>query len=88
MAKKTRNVRTATFPRMQEIRESLGWEISDIVRKLPTDSPSASTIDRLEQGIGTRVSNARRVFDVFNAAMNGKLDPGKELVIEGEKKKR
>ncbi len=70
----------ARFPRLRQIRqEQLGWEIVDILSRLPANKPSISSIYRLEQGEAIRMSSARRVFDVVNAAMEKKLDPTKEL---------
>ena len=70
----------ARFPRLRQIRqEQLGWEIVDIVSRLPGSKPSISSIYRLEQGEAIRMSSARRVFDVINSALQNKLDPSKEL---------
>ena len=70
----------ARFPHLRRIRqERLGWEIVDIVSRLPGNKPSMSSIYRLEQGEAIRMSSARRVFDVVNAALDNKLDPTKEL---------
>jgi len=70
----------ARFPRLRRIRqEQLGWEIVDILNRLPGNKPSMSSIYRLEQGEAIRMSSARRVFDVVNAALENKLDPTKEL---------
>jgi hypothetical protein len=70
----------ARFPRLRRIRqEQLGWEIVDILSRLPANKPSISSIYRLEQGEAIRMSSARRVFDVVNAALEKKLDPAKEL---------
>jgi hypothetical protein len=70
----------ARFPRLRQIRqEQLGWEIVDILSRLPANKPSISSIYRLEQGEAIRMSSARRVFDVVNAALEKKLDPTKEL---------
>jgi hypothetical protein len=70
----------ARFPRLRRIRqEQLGWEIVDILNRLPGNKPSMSSIYRLEQGEAIRMSSARRVFDVVNAALDNKLDPAKEL---------
>jgi len=70
----------AKFPRLRRIRqEQLGWEIVDILSRLPGNKPSMSSIYRLEQGEAIRMSSARRVFDVVNAALDSKLDPSKEL---------
>jgi hypothetical protein len=70
----------ARFPRLRRIRqERLGWEIVDIVSRLPGNKPSMSSIYRLEQGEAIRMSSARRVFDVVNAALDNALDPTKEL---------
>lgn len=70
----------AKFPRLRRIRqEQLGWEIVDILARLPGNKPSISSIYRLEQGEAIRMSSARRVFDVINAALDHKLDPTKEL---------
>ena len=78
--KKTRTHMMALFPRLREIREQrLGWEVSDIVRRIPEGRPSGSTIHRLEGGEPIRVTNARRVFDVVNGALNNSLDARKEL---------
>jgi hypothetical protein len=70
----------ARFPRLRKIRqEQLGWEIVDILSRLPGNKPSMSSIYRLEQGEAIRMSSARRVFDVVNAALNNALDAGKEI---------
>jgi hypothetical protein len=81
MAKRQRSrALKARFPRLRQLRqEQLGWEIVDILSRLPGNKPSISSIYRLEQGEAIRVSGARRVFDVINAAMNSALDPAKEL---------
>jgi hypothetical protein len=40
----------AKFPRLRRIRqEQLGWEIVDILNRLPGNKPSISSIYRLEQ---------------------------------------
>ena len=70
----------ARFPRLRQLRqEQLGWEIVDILSRLPGAKPSISSIYRLEQGDAIRMSSARRVFDVINGALNNKLDASKEL---------
>ena len=70
----------ARFPRLRQLRqEQLGWEIIDILSRLPGAKPSISSIYRLEQGDAIRMSSARRVFDVINGAMEHKLDASKEL---------
>jgi hypothetical protein len=81
MAKRQRALALkARFPRLRQLRqEQLGWEIVDILSRLPGNKPSISSIYRLEQGEAIRVSGARRVFDVINAAMDSALDPKKEL---------
>ena len=81
MAKRQRTrALKARFPRLRQLRqEQLGWEIVDILSRLPGNKPSISSIYRLEQGEAIRVSGARRVFDVINGAMNSTLDPAKEL---------
>ncbi len=84
MPKRTRSrQQKATFPRLRAIREEeLGWEVVDILHRLPGRRPSSSTIYRLEQGHAVRVTNARRVFDVVNAALGNTLDPGRELEVK------
>jgi hypothetical protein len=73
----------ALFPRLREIREEeLGWEIVEVVSRLPGHKPSASSIYRLEQGVAIRASNARRIFDVINAALNNTLDPSREMKVK------
>jgi len=49
---------------------------------MPEGKPSGSTIHRLEGGEPIRVTNARRVFDVVNAALNHTLDARKELKVK------
>ena len=72
----------ARFPRLREIREEvLGWEVAELVKRLPNHRPSSSSIYRLEQGEAIRITNARRVFDVVNTALNTTLDPRKELKV-------
>ena len=61
---------------------AIGLGGSDIVRRLPDGRPGASSVYRLEQGLGIRITNARRVFDVVNAALNNTLDAGKELKVK------
>src|SRR4051794_40937338 len=84
----------ARIPRLREIRARVGWEVMDLVLKLPGNRPSTASIYRLEQGQAVRVSNARRVFDVLNDALGGKLDPEKEIELvpaekeQGSKPKR
>lgn len=84
MAKQTKNrQRKATFRRLRQIREEmLGWEVIDILSRLPGGKPSIASIYRLEQGHAIRVASARKVFDVVNAALNNSLDPKKEIVVE------
>ena len=73
----------ALFPRLREIREEeLGWEVVELVSRLPGHKPSASSIYRLEQGVAILASNARRIFDVINAALNNTLDASKELKVK------
>ncbi len=81
MAKRSKaRLLKARFPRLRQIRqEQLGWEIVDIVSRLPGSKPSISSIYRLEQGEAIRMSSARRVFDVINSALHNTLDVGKEL---------
>lgn len=81
MAKRSRApVLKARFPRLRRIRqEQLGWEIVDILSRLPGSKPSISSIYRLEQGEAIRISSARRVFDVVNGALDNTLDASKEL---------
>ena len=73
----------ALFSRLCEIREEeLGWEVVELVSRLPGHKPSASSIYRLEQGVAILASNARRIFDVINAALNNTLDASKELKVK------
>lgn len=75
--------RMARFPRLRQIRaELLGWEIMDIVARLPERRPGISSVYRLECGLATRVASARRVFDVVNAALGHTLDVSEELDVE------
>ena len=60
----------------------LGWDVADILSRLPGNRPSIASIYRLEQGEAIRVTNARRVFDVVNQGLNGALDPSKELKVK------
>jgi len=79
MAKRSKALK-ARFPRLRQLRqEKLGWEIVDILSRLPGSKPSISSIYRLEQGEAIRMSSARRVFDVVNGALHNTLDVGKEL---------
>lgn len=73
----------ARFPRLREIRErQLGWEVIDLVARLPGNRPSVASIYRIEKGQPVRISNARRIFDVLNEALERKLDAEQELVVE------
>jgi hypothetical protein len=79
MAKRSKALK-ARFPRLRQLRqEQLGWEIVDIISRLPGNKPSISSIYRLEQGEAIRMSSARRVFDVINTALQHTLDVSKEL---------
>jgi hypothetical protein len=60
MKKPQRIVRKASFPRLSELREELGWEVIDILRKLTSDKPSIATIYRLDRGQAVRVASARK----------------------------
>jgi hypothetical protein len=72
--------RKARFPRLREIRtEMLEWRVTDIFARLPDYRPSLASIYRLEQGQAIRVADARRIFNVINAALDHKLDPSQEL---------
>jgi predicted transcriptional regulator len=71
--------RMAKFPRLRQIREDLGWEVTDLINKLPLGKPSISSIYRLEQGHAIRMANVRRVFDVVNNASSKKLEATKEI---------
>jgi hypothetical protein len=72
----------ARFPRLRELREEvLGWEVAELIKRLPNHRPSASSIYRLEQDDAIRVTNARRIFDAINAALDNTLDPKKELKV-------
>lgn len=82
-SRRKRARRMARFPRLRQIRaERLGWEIMDLVARLPERRPSLSSIYRLESGLAIRIASARRVFDVVDAALGHTLDAGKELEIE------
>ena len=73
----------ATFPRLRQIRqEQLGWEIVDILSRLPGNKPSMSSIYRLEQGGAIRLPNVRRVFDLVNQALVSTLDSDKEIKLD------
>ena len=70
------------FPRLQYLREQeLAWSVAELAAKLPEGKPSIASIYKLESGEPLLYLNARRVFDVVNQALDGKLDPKKELVI-------
>lgn len=72
----------ARFPRLKDIRErQLGWDVMDIVVRLPGNRPSIASIYRIEQGQALRVANVRRVFDVINEAVGNGLDPEKEIIL-------
>ncbi len=76
--------RMARFPRLRDIRERrLGWEVAELVAKLPDGKPSISSIYRLEQGGSIRLPNVRRVFDIVNQALGNSLDREKEIQSDG-----
>ncbi len=81
MAKRPRaRLLKARFPRLRQLRqEQVGWEIVDILSRLPGGKPSISSIYHFEQGEAIRMSSVRRVFDVVNDALEKKLDASKEL---------
>jgi hypothetical protein len=73
----------ARFPRLRELRErQLGWEVAELVAKLPDGKPSISSIYRLEHGGAIRLPNVRRVFDVVNQALGNTLDADKEIKLD------
>ena len=75
--------RLARFPRLRDIREhQLGWEVAELVAKLPDGKPGISSIYRLERGDAIRAPNVRRVFAVVNQALGGTLDAEKEIKRE------
>ena len=75
--------RMAKFPRLRELRERhLGWEVAELVAKLPDGKPSISSIYRLEQGGAIRLPNVRRVFDAINRALGNTLDADKEIKLD------
>jgi hypothetical protein len=70
----------ARFPCLRDIRERrLGWEVAELVAKLPDGKPSVSSIYRLEQGGSIRLPNVGRVFDIVNQALGNSLDREKEI---------
>jgi hypothetical protein len=77
-----RKSRQAKFPRLRELRETrLGWEVAELATRLQ-HRPSVASIYRLEAGHGIRPTNAWRVFEVVNTALNNTLDPEQELRFE------
>ena len=70
----------ARFPNLQKHRTELGWEVSDLVAKMPDGRPKEASIRRLEKGRGIRASSVHRVFDVVNRSLGGKLDRTQEIV--------
>ena len=73
----------ARFPRLREIRErQLGWEVAELVQKLPDGKPSISSIYRLEQGGAIRLPNVRRVFHACNRSLGDTLDADKEIKLD------
>ena len=75
--------RKAKFPRLREIRErELGWEVAELVAKLPDGRPSTSSVYRLEQGRSIRAPHVRRVFDVVNRALGNGLVAEEEILSE------
>jgi hypothetical protein len=75
-------MRKAKFPRLKQIRKGrLGWSVSELFTRLPCGRPSPTSIYRLERGEAIRISAARRVFDVVNAALGGRLDHRKEIRV-------
>jgi len=72
----------ARFPRLKEIRErELGWEVVDLVYRLPDKRPGTASIYRLEAGGMIRVPNARKIFDVLNKELNGRLVFDDEIML-------
>ena len=73
----------AKFPRLREIREKrLGWEVAELVAKLPDGKPSSSSVYRLETGRAIRAPHVRRVFDLVNKALGNALDAEEEILGE------
>ena len=73
--------RMCRFPRLRELREELGWELTDLLGKLPEAKPGLSSLSKLERGLPLRYTNVKRVFDTVNEAYGGSLDPKKELKV-------
>jgi hypothetical protein len=87
MAKRRRaRLLKARFPRLRQLRqEQLGWEIVDILSRLPGSKPSISSIYRLEQGEAIRMSSARRVFDVVNGGLRTNSTPARNSKRAGRR---
>ena len=71
----------ARFPGLRAIRERrLGWEVAELVAKLPDGRPSISSIYRLERGGAIRLPSVRRIFDLVNRALGDCLDADEEIL--------
>ena len=71
----------ARFARLKEIRErELGWDVVDLVSRLGK-KPSAASIYRLEAGEALRVPNVRRIFDLVNRELGGRLSFEQEVEL-------
>lgn len=72
----------ARFKNLKSIREQLGWEVLDLVKKLENGKPSGASIYRLEQGRSIRLIGVTRIFNVLNDALGGKLQFSMEIEVE------
>ncbi len=77
----TREHQMASFPRLREYRVALGWEITDLAKKLQ-NSPRISSLYNLERGKKIRLVSVRRVFTIINKAHHGTLKFDEEVFLD------
>ena len=73
--------RLARFPRLQVLREELGWSIHDLLSKVDF-ALSERSVRRLENGEAIRITSANKLFHAINESRHEaeKLIQSKEIV--------
>lgn len=68
----------ASFPRLNAIRNELGWEVTDIHRRLADGRPSLTSLYRVDGGDSIRLISVRKIFNIIRAEMEARNMPGIE----------
>lgn len=72
----------ASFPRLNALRNELGWEVTDIHRRLHDGKPSVSSIYRVDAGGSIRSIGVRKIFNVIRAELLNRSLPAIEAENE------